>query len=80
MILSNVFAIIYIVLTYKTIMVHLKRANILLNQYASEIHTLSRTISMPRGTEKFGIAQVQLLFHVLLIALSSLPIWIYWSQ
>jgi hypothetical protein len=79
LIISNLFAIIYIAITYQTISVHLRRAKTVLIEFAPELNEISKKEPTPRWTNKFSLAHNQLLFHLLLIVLSSLPIWIYLS-
>ena len=80
LIVSNLFAIVYIAITYQTITAHLRRANRVLRQYAPELSQISQEEPTPPWTNKFSLAHGQLLFHLLLIALSSVPIWIYYSS
>jgi hypothetical protein len=48
-------------------------------EFAPELNEISKKEPTPRWTKKFSLAHNQLLFHLLLIVLSSLPIWIYLS-
>jgi hypothetical protein len=77
LIISNLFAILYIAITYQTITTHLKRANKVLRQYAPGLSEISKSEPTPPWTNKFSLAHGQLLFHLLLIVISALPIWMY---
>jgi hypothetical protein len=77
LIISNLFAILYIAITYQTITAHLRRANKVLRQYAPGLSEISKNEPTPPWTNKFSLAHGQLLFHLLLIVLSALPIWMY---
>lgn len=80
LIVSNLFAIVYIIITYQTIMTHLKRANSIISQYAPHLGEISKLIPTPMWTNKLTLAHTQLLFHILLIMLSILPVWMYFSK
>jgi hypothetical protein len=77
LIISNLFAILYIAITYQTISAHLRRANKVLQQYAPPLGEISKNEPTPPWTNKFSLAHGQLLFHLLLIVISVLPIWMY---
>jgi hypothetical protein len=77
LIISNLFAILYIAITYQTISAHLRRANKVLRQYAPKLSKISKNEPTPPWTNKFSLAHGQLLFHLLLIVISVLPIWMY---
>lgn len=80
LIVSNFFAIIYIVMTLEVIKMHVNRANIVLRQFASALSAINDKEKPPRWTDKFNIAINQIVFHVLLVVLCSLPIWKYYQQ
>jgi len=79
LVVSNIFAIVYIYMTLRIIRAHLDRAKITLGQFAPALHTINDENKPPKWTDRFNLATNQIIFHVLLIVLSSLPIWMYYQ-
>jgi hypothetical protein len=79
LIVSNIFAVVYIFMSLKVIRSHVNRARIVLSEFASPLIKINDQERPPKWTDKFNIAVNQIFFHILLIVLSSVPIWLYYS-
>ncbi len=77
MIISNLFAIIYIWRTLQYIRVHQARAKNLLSKYAIVISEIDKSKPMPFVMFRLGLAKIQLLMHILLVIAMLIPICSY---
>jgi hypothetical protein len=76
----NIFAAYYVALTLKYINTHRERAKEVLSKYAKELSVIDSKWVLPKIPLRLGLARIQILIHLIVIALSSIPIVAYFIQ